>query len=219
MTPAARISAPFGPYEFQLVLLRRMADHQAGLVDEALRELGAGRTEMREANKRWQAWAHARPSPAATLPDALRAAPSLHGGRGELDRYRQALGEPEARHAVRGGSEAWLWPLPLWPDLRFTVLVGPGRAVWSRTLTRAPGAPAPRLRTAEDLRPWHCTIDEVWRAFRDVEPREGVGPALARLDFTLPDGERAAAEFAWGLLQRTVPPLNTRGGGGTPEPT
>ncbi|MFJ7069558.1 hypothetical protein [Streptomyces sp. NPDC101115] len=200
MTPAARISAPFGPYEFQLVLLRRMADHQAGLVDEALRELGAGHTAMREANKRWQAWAHGR------------------SGRGELDRYRRALGEPEARHAVRGGSEAWLWPVPLWPDLRFTVLVGPGRAVWSRGLTRAPGAPAPSLRTADDLRPWHCTVDEVWRAFRDVEPREGVGPALARLDFTLPDGERAAAEFAWGLLQRTVPPLNARGSGGTPGP-
>ncbi|WMX47219.1 hypothetical protein [Streptomyces roseicoloratus] len=204
MTPAARISTPFGPYEFQLVLLRRMADHQAGLVDEALHQLGAGHTEMRAANKRWQAWAHAR------------------RGAGELDRYRQVLGEPEARHAVRGGpadggSEAWLWPVPLWPELRFTALVGPGRAVWTRTLTRAPGAPAPRLRTAGDLRPWQCTIDEVWRAFRDVAPREGVGPALARLDFTLPDGERTAAEFAWGLLQRTAPPLPTRGDGGAPR--
>ncbi|MFG3345210.1 hypothetical protein ACGF1Z_09100 [Streptomyces sp. NPDC048018] len=184
MTPAA----PFGPYEFQLVLLRRMADHQAGLVEEALRELGATRAEMREANKRWQARAHARRGP------------------GEFDRYRQALGEPESRQPVRGDSEAWTWPVPLWPELRFTVLVGPRRAVWSRSLTRAPGAAAPELRTAEDLRPWGCTIDEVWRAFREVEPREGVAPALARLDFTFADGGRGAAEFAWGLLQRQVPP-------------
>ncbi|MEV5970914.1 hypothetical protein [Streptomyces sp. NPDC051921] len=189
MTPAA----PFGPYEFQLVLLRRMADHQPGLVEEALRELDATRTEMREANKRWQARAHARPSAS-----------------GEFERYRQALGEPEARHPVRGDSEAWSWPVPLWPELRFTVLVGPRRAVWSRSLTRAPGAAAPDLRTADDLRPWRCTIDEVWRAFREVEAREGVSPALARLDFTLADGGRGAAEFAWGLLQRQVPPLGGR---------
>ncbi|MCX2179683.1 hypothetical protein KV205_03925 [Streptomyces sp. SKN60] len=152
---------------------------------------------MREANKRWQAGAHARQGP------------------GEFARYHRALGEPEARRPVRGDvlrgdAEAWLWRVPLWPELRFTVLVGPGRAVWSRTLTRAPGAPVPELRTAADLRPWGCTIDEVWRAFEGVEPREGVAPTLARLDFTLPGGARCAAEFAWGLLQRQVPPLPSR---------
>ncbi|MFI8964931.1 hypothetical protein ACIGO8_22775 [Streptomyces sp. NPDC053493] len=186
MTPAA----PFGPYEFQLVLLRRMADHQAGLVEDALRELGATRAEMREANKRWQAWAHGRHGP------------------GEFDRYRQVLGEPETREEPPGfpGSEAWAWPVPLWPDLRFTVLAGPPRrTVWSRSLTRAPGAAPPELRTEADLRPWRVTADEVWRAFRDPAPREGVAPALTRLDFTLPDGTRGAAEFAWGLLQRLVP--------------
>ncbi|MEV6328759.1 hypothetical protein [Streptomyces sp. NPDC051909] len=202
MTPAAPISArdsaPFGPREFQFVLLRRMADHQPALVDDALRGLGATHTEMREANKRWQAGAHARRGP------------------GEFARYHRALGEPEARRPVRGDvlrgdAEAWLWRVPLWPELRFTVLVGPGRAVWSRTLTRAPGAPVPELRTAADLRPWGCTIDEVWRAFEEVEPREGVAPTLARLDFTLPGGARCAAEFAWGLLQRQVPPLPSRG--------
>ncbi|MFF5972147.1 hypothetical protein ACFY7C_11580 [Streptomyces sp. NPDC012769] len=190
MTPAA----PFGPYEFQLVLLRRMADHQAGLVDEALRELGATHTEMREANKRWQAWAHAGRGP------------------GEFDRCRRALGEPETRRPVAGlpglpDSEAGVWPVPLWPDLRFIVLVGPRRAVWSRSLTRAPGAAVPELRTAADLRPWRLTADEVWRGCRDPRPHEGVGPALVRLDFTLPDDTRCAAEFAWGLLQRVLPPL------------
>ncbi|MFJ3902362.1 hypothetical protein [Streptomyces sp. NPDC090025] len=205
MTPADRISAPFGPYEFQLVLLRRMADHQPELVDDALRELGVGRTEMREANKRWQAWAHVRSGPGELGP-------------GELARYRRMLGTPEARHPVPGGpagdGEAWLWPVPLWPDLRFTVLTGPARTVWSRTLSRAPGSPAPTLRTATDLRAWSCTIDEVWRAFPGADFRPGAGPALARLDFALPDGTRQGAEFAWGLYQRPLPPLPP-----TPRPT
>ncbi|MER8047873.1 hypothetical protein [Streptomyces sp. NPDC094032] len=186
MTPAA----PFGPDEFQLVLLRRMADHQPGLVDDALRALGTTRTAMREANKRWQARAH-----------APRAA-------GELDRYRAALGEPEARHAVQGfpaGHEAWVWPVPLWPELRFSVFAGPGRAVWSRALVRAPGAPVPALRTVSDLRPWRCVIDEVYAAFRDTRAREQAAPTLTRLDFTLPDGSPCAAEFAWGLFQRLLP--------------
>ncbi|MFC8507516.1 hypothetical protein ACFU3J_20945 [Streptomyces sp. NPDC057411] len=204
MTPAA----PFGPLEFQLVLLRRMADHQPGLVEDALRALGTTRTAMREANKRWQARARARPSPTAARPDALRAAPSTPGGPVELDLYRAALGEPESRRALPGfpaGHEEWAWPVPLWPELRFTAYAGPGRAVWSRALTRAPGAPAPALRGAADLLPWRCTIDEVYAAFPGARAREQASPALTRLDFTLPDGTACAAEFAWGLLQRLLP--------------
>ncbi|MEU8760587.1 hypothetical protein [Streptomyces sp. NPDC048659] len=190
MTPAA----PFGPAEFQLVLLRRMADHQPELVEDALRALGATRTAMREANKRWQARAHARRGP------------------GELDRYRAALGAPESRRPVPGlpaGHEAWAWPVPLWPELRFTVCAGPGRAVWSRTLTRAPGSPVPELRTAADLLPWRCTVDEVYAAFPGARVREQPSPTLTRLDLTLPDGSACSAEFAWGLLQR-LPPATPR---------
>lgn len=121
---------PFGPTEFQLVLLRRMADHQPDLVEDAVRALGATRTAMREANRRWQARAHAR------------------GGPGELARYRAALGEPVARRRVeRYDSEILQWELPLWPDLRWEVLVGPlGRRspdVWGCGLVRAPGSPPP----------------------------------------------------------------------------
>ncbi|MET4644182.1 hypothetical protein ABID95_003925 [Streptomyces atratus] len=39
-------AAPFGPLEFQLVLLRRMADHQPGLVEDARHELGLVRPIM-----------------------------------------------------------------------------------------------------------------------------------------------------------------------------
>ncbi|WP_051722926.1 hypothetical protein [Streptomyces albus] len=177
---------------FQLVLLRRMADHQPGLVEDALRELGESRAVMREANRRWQAMVR---SPRA---------------RGALARYRSVLGPPESRAPRRIGDlecEALRWPVPLWPDLRFEVLAAPGGQVWNEWLVRAPGAPGPVLRTLGDLRPWSCTVDEVARAFAPVTPMEGSAPTRWRLAFTAPDGttgerRRVIAEFTWGLLQR-----------------
>ncbi|MFF1961584.1 hypothetical protein ACFVWX_32010 [Streptomyces sp. NPDC058220] len=181
------INGPFGPLDFQLVLLRRMADHQPELVDEARRELGVSLAEMREANRRWQAMAR---SPRA---------------RGTLARYRSVLGAPELTfRRVIGDLEcdALLWPVPLWPDLRFEVMAAPGGAVWNEWLVRAPGAASPELRTAEDLRPWAYTVDEVARAFPPARPTEGTAPTRMGLAFTLPDGEPRVAEFTWGLLQR-----------------
>jgi hypothetical protein len=184
----------FGPADFQLVLLRRMADHNPGLVDDALRTLGASRTELREAHKRWQARLRSRTYP---------------GGEG---RYRVALGPPEAEVERRVGDltcRALLWPVPLWPDLRFEVLCAPGGGtVWNEWLVRAPGAPAPDLRALEDLTPWSCTVDEAARAFAPARPLEGTAPTRWGLAFTAPgrDGARheVVAEFTWGLLQRTA---------------
>ncbi|MFI1936418.1 hypothetical protein ACH44C_04345 [Streptomyces purpureus] len=189
MNPAKGAAAPFGPLDFQLVLLRRMADHQPGLVEDARRELGASLTEMREANRRWQ---------------AMSRAPR---GRGALARYRAVLGEPETRARRRIGDlecDALLWPVPLWPDLRFEVLAGPGGDVWNEWLVRAPGAAGPALRSAADLRPWSCTVDEVARAFAPARPMEGSAPTRWRLAFTTPDGVDRVAEFTWGLLQRLL---------------
>jgi hypothetical protein len=186
MTPAA----PFGPFDFQLVLLRRMADFQPGLAEDARRELGVSLAEQREANRRWQAMTR---SPRS---------------RGALSRYRSVLGEPEQVTRRRIGDlecDALLWRLPLWPDLRFEVLTAPGSAaVWNEWLVRAPGAAGPELRTAGDLTPWSCTVDEVARAFPPARPREGSAPTRWRLAFTLPGGEEHIAEFTWGLLQRLV---------------
>ncbi|MET7713425.1 hypothetical protein [Streptomyces sp. NPDC005407] len=185
MTPAA----PFGPREFQLVLLRRMADHQPGLVEDARHELGASLAEMREANRRWQAMVR---SPR---------------GRGALARYRSVLGKPEQVVRRRIGDlecDALLWPVPLWPDLRFEVLAADGGAVWNEWLVRAPGATGPELRTADDLVPWSCTVDEVARAFPPARPMEGSAPTRWQLACTLPDGEQGVAEFCWGLLQRLL---------------
>lgn len=193
MPSAKRPADPFTPLDFQLVLLRRMADHNPGLVEEARRELGVSIAGMREANKRWQAMLH---SPRA------RAAAS---------RYRSILGEPESREGRRIGDldcEAWLWPLPLWPDLRFEVLLAPNGAVWNEWLVRAPGAPAPSLTALDDLTPWSCTVDEVARAFAPARPLEGTAPTRWGLAFTAPDGQgvrrKVAAEFTWGLLQRVA---------------
>ncbi|MDF4252764.1 hypothetical protein [Streptomyces sp. WMMB303] len=188
--PSTGRPAAFGALEFQLVLLRRMADFQPGRVDAALRELGVDRAAMREANKRWQAMRHAPRGPSAP--------------------YRSVLGPPESTEQRRLGDlgcRAHHWTLPLWRDLRFEVLTAPGGGpAWNAWLVRAPGVPGPLLRTVEDLVPWSCTVDEAARAFARVQPREGSAPNRQRLAFTAPDRTGAphevVAEFTWGLLQR-----------------
>ncbi|GHJ98682.1 hypothetical protein SY2F82_04800 [Streptomyces sp. Y2F8-2] len=181
----------FTPRDFQLVLLRRMADHNPDLVEDARHELGVSIADMREANKRWQAMVR---SPRS---------------RSALSRYRSVLGEPESTTPRRIGDldcDALLWPVPLWSDLRFEVLVAPNGVVWNEWLVRAPGAPSPELKTLEDLTPWSCTVDEAARAFAPARPLEGTAPTRWGLAFTAPDARgvrhQVAAEFTWGLLQR-----------------
>ncbi|MGW1795475.1 hypothetical protein ACWCQN_05600 [Streptomyces sp. NPDC001984] len=188
-----RPAPPFTPLDFQLVLLRRMADHNPGLVEDARRELGASMGDMREANKRWQAMVRSR------------------WARSAGSRYRSVLGAPESEAKRTIGDlecTAWQWPLPLWADLRFEVLVSPDGAVWNEWLVRAPGAAAPALKTLEDLTPWSCTIDEAAHAFAPARPLEGTAPTRWGLAFTAPDAHgvrhEVAAEFTWGLLQRTA---------------
>ncbi|MET9184221.1 hypothetical protein ABZX63_03030 [Streptomyces tendae] len=192
--PTGKQSAgPFTPRDFQLVLLRRMADHNPGPVEDARRELGASVADMREANRRWQAMLH---SPRS---------------RSAASRYRSVLGEPESVAPRRIGDlecEARQWALPLWPDLRFEVLVADKGVVWNEWLVRAPGAPRPELRTLDDLTPWSCTVDEAARAFAPARPLQGSAPTRWGLAFTAPDREgvrhEVVAEFTWGLLQRTA---------------
>ncbi|MCY0957495.1 hypothetical protein [Streptomyces sp. H27-H5] len=180
---------PFGPAGFQLVLLRRMADFRPDLAEAARLRLGASLAEQREANKRWQAMVR---SPRS---------------RGALARYRSVLGPAESTGRRRIGDlecEALLWPVPLWPDLRFEVLAAPDGAVWNEWLVRAPGAPAPVLETAADLLPWSATVDEVARAFAPVRPMEGTAPTRWRLAFAV-SGAPYIAEFTYGLLQEVRP--------------
>ncbi|MBC3839194.1 hypothetical protein GXW82_00250 [Streptacidiphilus sp. 4-A2] len=183
----------FGTTEFQLMLLRRMADYCPELVEQAVRALGSSRAEMREANKRWQ---------------AMVRSPRFPGG---ARRYTEVLGPPEAVLQRRFGDLACAarqWPLPLWPQLRFEVLAGPGDGadrVWNEWLVRAPGTPPPVLRTSADLTPWSCVVSDVGAAFPPAVPREGSAPTRWQLDFTAPDESGVAractADFTWGLLQ------------------
>lgn len=182
-SPAAREA--FGPNEFQLVLLRRMADFQPGLAEEARLRLGASLAQQREANKRWQAMVR---SPRS---------------RGALARYRSVLGPPESTGSRAIGDltcDALLWRVPLWPGLRFEVLAAPDGAVWNEWLVRAPGARSPVLESPEDLLPWSATVDEVARSFAPVRPMEGTAPTRWRLAFTA-SGRAYVAEFTYGLLQ------------------
>lgn len=184
-------ASPFTVHDFQLVLLRRMADHNPGPVEDARHLLGVSVADMREANRRWQAMVRSPRSRAAT------------------SRYRSVLGTPETVLTRKIGDlecEAWLWPVPLWADLRFEVLLSPTGAVWNEWLIRAPGAEGPDLRTLADLTPWSCTVDEAARAFAPARPLEGTAPTRWGLTFTAPDAEgvrhEVVAEFTWGLLQR-----------------
>ncbi|WP_406727666.1 hypothetical protein WJ438_27915 [Streptomyces sp. GD-15H] len=188
--PASPPGRPFGPLDFTLVLLRRMADHNPGPVEDARHALGVSLAEMREANRRWQAM--------------VRSSRSRSG-------YDSVLGEPESRARRRIGDldcEAARWRLPLWPDLRFEVLTAPDGTVWNAWLVRAPDADPPVLHTVEDLTPWSCTVDEAARAFSPARPLEGTAPIRWGLAFAAPDtrGQRheVVAEFTWGLLQRTT---------------
>ncbi|WP_256178382.1 hypothetical protein [Kitasatospora aureofaciens] len=187
----------FGTTEFQLVLLRRMADHNPDLVEQAVRRLGATRSSMREANKHWQAMIR---SP--RLPPGAR-------------RHTAVLGPPQTTEPRRIGDlacTAQQWPLPLWPDLRFEVLLGPAQAgapLLNEWLVRAADAPAPVLRALADLAPWSCVVADVGAAFPPAVPREGSAPTRFRLDFTAPDAAgrplACTADFTWGLLQDVRP--------------
>jgi hypothetical protein len=188
------LAGAFGPREFQLVLLRRMADYNQDLVSGALRELGASRAEMRAANKRWQAASHSR-----------------HGPRG-VRRLRRALGEPVKVGTHAAGPvecKVLAWSLPLWPDLWFEALEGPGGVVWNQWLVRADGAPAPVLTSVAALLPWSCVVQDVASAFAPVEHADGSAMSRWSVAFTAPDGDgspgRHLARFVWGLLQSVEP--------------
>lgn len=188
MPPTAPI--PIAVREFQLVLLRRMADYQPELVERARAQLDASVTEMREINAHYQRMIRSRYYRGGL--------PVLHG----------FLGEPVSQEQRRFGDLVCMathWLLPLWPDLRYEALTGPGAAMLSEMLVRDPAVPAPKLTRLSDLTPWSCVIGDVERAFAPVRHREGSAPSRWTTLLTAPGADgvpvAATAEFVWGLLQ------------------
>jgi hypothetical protein len=176
--------------EYQLVLLRRMADYQPELVEKARGELGASVTEMREINAHYQRMIRSR---------------NYHGG---LSALRGFLGEPVAVDERRLGEfvcTATRWRLPLWPELLYEALAVPGGPLLNEMFVRDPAGAAPRLARLSDLTPWSCVIGDVERAFGPVKHREGSAPSQWTTLLTAPGDDgvpvAATAEFVWGLLQ------------------
>ncbi|WP_433467678.1 hypothetical protein [Spirillospora sp. CA-128828] len=180
----------FARREFQLVLLRRMADYQPGLVEDAMRSLDASRTEMRSVNARWQRIVRSR-----TFPRGRR-------------RYEAVLGPPAAVEERPIGDVAcevaWWPPLSLWPGLRFEIMMGPDGAVMHEWLVRDDGVPVPRLKSVHDLVPWSCVVGDVDERFGAVAHQDGEVPSRWHATLTGPDGATYAAHFVWGLLQTVV---------------
>lgn len=178
----------FGVVNFELMLLRRMNDHQPTLVISALKNLGKSGTDLRAAHAQWQR--------------GLRS----HFPDGAV-RYRLALGRPEVvtsrQVPVIGELAIEAWPMPLWPGLQFQVTFGPGGEVVDERLARMSDSTAPVISSIDDLRPWLLVIDDLESACAPVRYRmsAGIVPSHAAAEFATPDGAACEAQFSWGLLQ------------------
>jgi hypothetical protein len=185
--------ATFGPAEFQLMLLRRMADFQPDLVEDATGALGVPRQAVNDAHRRWQAMIRSHRFP------------------GGNRRYALILGQPRAAFERQVGAlttEVTRWALPLWPDLRFETIAVPGGPVLQEWLVRPDPGTAPRLRTVADLRPWGCVIGDLAGVFADPKHVDDGAPSRWAVTFTAADeagtSRRHLARFVWGLLQTTA---------------
>jgi len=185
-------SVPIGAGEFPLVLLRRMADYQPRLVEEARGRLGYDVTEMRAVNATWQRMLRSRHS------------------RGALGQLHSVLGRPAEVIERKVGDaacrcEQWEMPREVWPGLRFEAFIGPGDMLLKEHLVRAPGVPRPTLRSLSDLTPWSCVLGDVAVAFGRLRQLEGSAPTRDLALVEVDDGSgvkvTVATEFVYGLLQ------------------
>jgi hypothetical protein len=187
-------SVPLSAAEFPLILLRRMADYQPLLVEQARIGLGYDVTHMRAVNATWQRMLRSR------------------GSRGPLGCLRAVLGRPLEIMQRKVGDvncRCEQWELPLWPELRFEAFVGPGDMLLKEHLVRAPGSPRPPLRTLGDLAPWSCVLGDVAVAAGPLRQLEGSAPTRDLALIEIDDGSGApitvATEFVYGLLQQAGP--------------
>ncbi|NUP48762.1 MAG: hypothetical protein HOW97_15860 [Catenulispora sp.] len=181
--------------EFQLVLLRRMADYQPAMVERARLGLGFSITESREANAWWQRYVRSRSAP-----------------RG-VERYRAVLGPPEATLDQRTGDlvcQLHHWTLPLWPELRFEIVAGPGGQTWQEWLVRAPGTEPPAAGADQALEPWQYVVGDLERMYTRVRHLPEDAPTRWASEYGYEDEHgtvvRRRARFVYGLLQEVSEP-------------
>lgn len=172
----------FARREFQLMLLRRMADFQPHLVEAARFELGASLADFLAAHNRWQSMLHSRRAPSG------------------LGLYRAVLGPPDYERAEHLGDVTVAvcgWRLAgLWPDLRFEVIVGAGNVVLHGWLVRAPDSQVPEFGDPAGLAPWSCVVGDVVARFPTARQADPDIPSQWSVDV---DGHRMM--FVHGLLQ------------------
>ena len=176
------------------MLLRRMADYQPRLVEDARGRLGFDVSEMRAVNATWQRMLRSRHS------------------RGSLGQLHSVLGKPVDVLARKVGDvecRCEQWELPLWPELRFEAFIGPGDMLLKEHLVRAPGAARPVLSVLSDLTPWSCVLGDMAVAFGRLRQLEGSAPtrdlALVEVDDGSGTKVTVATEYVYGLLQSARP--------------
>jgi hypothetical protein len=175
----------FARREFQLMLLRRMADFQPGLVEAACAEVEATRKQYLDAHHRWQSMLRSARAPAG------------------LELYQAVLGPPKQERPVRIGDAevtACSWPLrDLWPDLSWELIVGVGNVAVHGELVRTAAGATPALGRPGELAPWSCVRGDVLQAFAGAEQVDPETPSqwVLRLD-----GYQMM--FVHGLLQTVV---------------
>lgn len=142
----------FATREYQLMLLRRMADFQPLLVEDAYTAFGATRAQYLAAHNRWQSMLFSKRAP-----------------RG-LDLLQAVLGPPESARPVPVGDvavTACYWRLPLWPELRWEALIGDGDVVLNAWLVRP--EPLTNLPPPSELPPWSCVIGDALHSYEDAQ--------------------------------------------------
>jgi hypothetical protein len=176
----------FARREFQLMLLRRMADFQPELVARAYGAIRATRADYLAAHNRWQS--------------LLRSSSAPRG----LSLYEAVLGPPEAEREETVGDvtfTALTWPLTggLWPELRWELMVGFGGLVLNGWLVRAPDARVPSLPAVDRLDrlgPWSCVVGDVLARYPSARQAD---PDVASRWLVLAGGQ--CLVFVHGLLQ------------------